>query len=106
MRSTICTTSPRTLLDAAEDAARALIAASADLMPVIVAGCPVRADGQLFNCALVIHRGRLVLGVVPKSYLPPINREFYEKRWFAPAAGAISEYRCVLPVRTRRSAPG
>ena len=78
-----------TLLDAAEDAARALIAASADLMPVIVAGCPVRADGQLFNCALVIHRGRL-LGVVPKSYLPNY-REFYEKRWFAPAAGAISD---------------
>ncbi|MCC5980676.1 MAG: NAD(+) synthase [Oceanicaulis sp.] len=77
------------LLDAAEEAARALIAASADLMPVIVAGCPVRADGQLFNCALVVHRGRL-LGVVAKSYLPNY-REFYEKRWFAPAAGAISD---------------
>lgn len=78
-----------TLLDTAEDAAAALIAASKDLMPVIVAGCPVRADGQLFNCALVIHRGRL-LGVVPKTYLPNY-REFYEKRWFASATGAISD---------------
>ena len=37
---------------------------------------------RLFNCAVVIHRGR-VLGVAPKSYLPTY-REFYERRHFAP----------------------
>jgi NAD+ synthase (glutamine-hydrolysing) len=76
------------LLDAAEKAAAGLIAASADLRPVILAGAPVRLRGQLFNCALVIHRGRL-LGVVPKSFLPNY-REFYEKRWFATAQGAAA----------------
>ena len=77
------------LLDAAEAAARALIEASRYLMPVIVVGCPVRAHSQLFNCALVIHRGRL-LGVVPKTYLPNY-REYYEKRWFAAAPDAQVE---------------
>jgi NAD+ synthase (glutamine-hydrolysing) len=43
----------------------------------------------LFNCAVTLQRGR-VLGVVPKSYLPTY-REFYETRWFAPAAAARSE---------------
>lgn len=69
------------MLDASERASEALIAASAELMPVIVAGAAVRVDHQLYNCALIIHRGRL-LGIVPKTYLPNY-REFYEKRWFA-----------------------
>src|SRR5438045_7283812 len=34
-----------------------------------VVGLPVPVDDQLFNCAAVLHRGR-VLGVVPKSFLP------------------------------------
>ncbi len=77
------------LLDAAEAGAQALIEASRKLLPVIVAGAPVRAGEQVFNCALVIHRGEL-LGVAPKSYLPNY-REFYEKRWFADATGALSD---------------
>ena len=77
------------MLETAERAAAALIEASRELMPVIVAGAPVMADGQLYNCALIIHRGRL-LGVVPKSYLPNY-REFYEKRWFAEGPAAIAD---------------
>src|SRR5262245_61617383 len=34
-----------------------------------VVGLPLVVDDQLFNCAAVLHRGK-VLGVVPKSYLP------------------------------------
>ena len=75
------------LLAAVERAARTLIEASRDLMPVILVGAPVRWRARLFNCALVIHRGAL-LGVVPKSYLPNY-REFYERRHFA--AGAAIE---------------
>ena len=45
-------------------------------------------DDQLFNCAAVLHRGR-VLGVVPKSFIPNY-KEFYEGRWFAAAATARS----------------
>ncbi len=43
-------------------------------------------DDLLFNCAAVLHRGRL-LGMVPKSFLPNY-KEFYEARWFAPAIKA------------------
>lgn len=69
------------VLDAVESALRRLIAASVDLLPVLLVGAPLRNDNRLFNCAVVIHRGR-VLGVAPKSYLPTY-REFYESRWYA-----------------------
>ena len=59
--------------------------ASRDLFPVLVVGAPLRHGGQLFNCAVVIHRGA-ILGVVPKTYLPNY-REFYEARHFASGAG-------------------
>ncbi len=55
---------------------------------VAVVGLPLLVDDQVFNCAAVVHKGR-VLGVVPKSYLPNY-KEFYEARWFAPAATARS----------------
>ncbi len=73
------------LLDAVEREVDRLIAASRDRFPVIAVGAPLRSQGQLYNCALVIHRGRL-FGVVPKVYLPNY-REFYERRHFAPGAG-------------------
>lgn len=70
------------LLDAVQEALATLTAASTDLLPVLVVGAPLRDRNRLFNCAVVIHRGR-VLGVAPKSLLPTY-REFYERRWFAP----------------------
>ncbi|RPI63501.1 MAG: NAD(+) synthase, partial [Lysobacterales bacterium] len=75
------------LLDAVEGAAAELVRASAELDTVLVFGAPLRAEGKLFNSALVVYRGRL-LGVVPKSYLPNY-REFYEKRHFAAAGDAV-----------------
>jgi NAD+ synthase (glutamine-hydrolysing) len=57
------------LTDAVEDNLGRIVAASADLFSVVVVGAPLRAEGGLFNCGVVIHRGA-VLGVVPKSYLP------------------------------------
>ena len=77
------------LLDAAERAIAALLEATATLTPVVVAGAPLRWRGRLYNCALVVHRGRL-LGVVPKSYLPNY-REFYERRHFASGAFVTGE---------------
>jgi NAD+ synthase (glutamine-hydrolysing) len=62
-----------------------LAAASADLAPVLIVGAPIQRNGALYNCAVVIAKGR-ILGVVPKSFLPNY-REFYENRWFAPGAG-------------------
>lgn len=69
------------LLDAVDGHIEKIVDASRDLTPVLVIGAPLRRNGRIYNCALVIAHGRL-LGAVPKSYLPNY-REFYEKRWFA-----------------------
>ncbi|MER7008763.1 NAD(+) synthase [Dactylosporangium sp. NPDC000555] len=66
------------VLDGVEDAVGTVVAGSADLLPVIVVGAPLRHRDRVYNCAVVVHRGR-ILGVVPKSYLPNY-REFYEAR--------------------------
>ncbi len=76
------------LLDTVEGQVGALIDASADL-PLLLVGAPLRRNGRLYNCALVIAQKRL-LGVVPKSFLPNY-REYYEKRWFASGTGSIGQ---------------
>jgi NAD+ synthase (glutamine-hydrolysing) len=73
------------LLRRVEAEIEGLVAASRDLAPVLIVGAPLEHSGALYNCAVVIARGR-ILGVVPKSFLPNY-REFYENRWFAPGAG-------------------
>ncbi|HVK27627.1 MAG TPA: NAD(+) synthase [Nocardioides sp.] len=70
-----------TLLEAVQAALGEIVAASVDLMSVLVVGAPLRKGNRIFNCGVVIHRGS-VLGVAPKSFLPTY-REFYEARWFA-----------------------
>ncbi len=77
------------LLDAVRDALASVVEASASLMPVLLIGAPLRFDGRLFNCAVVVQGGR-ILGVVPKSYLPNY-REFYEKRQFTRAGLAVRD---------------
>ncbi|MYR90026.1 NAD(+) synthase, partial [Streptomyces sp. SID685] len=69
------------LLDAVETALAEVVAGSADLLPVLVVGAPLRHRNRIYNCAVVVHRGK-VLGVAPKSY-PPNYREFYERRQIA-----------------------
>jgi NAD+ synthase (glutamine-hydrolysing) len=69
------------LLDAVEDALLDIVVASAELMPVLVVGAPLRYQHRVYNTAVVIHRGR-ALGIAPKSYLPTY-REFYERRQMA-----------------------
>ncbi|MBF4766833.1 NAD(+) synthase [Nocardioides agariphilus] len=71
-----------TLLDGVLEAIDTIVEGSAQLLPVLVVGAPLVHGTRVLNCAVVIHRGR-VLGVAPKSYLPTY-REFYERRWFAP----------------------
>ena len=68
------------LLDAVLSQIDRLIGLSGERAPVIVIGAPLRWQGRLYNCAVAIHRGR-VLGVVPKIFLPNY-REFYERRHF------------------------
>jgi NAD+ synthase (glutamine-hydrolysing) len=76
------------LLDAVKDALAGLVQDSRTLSPVLIVGAPLRFHERLFNCAVMIYRGD-VLGIVPKTYLPNY-REFYEKRQFTPASGAVS----------------
>jgi NAD+ synthase (glutamine-hydrolysing) len=71
-----------TLLAGVDAALAEIVVASTDLLPVLTVGAPLVHGTRVLNCAVVIHRGR-VLGVAPKSYLPTY-REFYERRWFAP----------------------
>jgi len=81
------------LLDAAEEALGAVVAASADYLPVVVVGVPLRHGNRVFDCAAVIHRG-VLLGVVPKTYLAP-GRGAGEERWFL--SGSRVDARIVLP---------
>jgi NAD+ synthase (glutamine-hydrolysing) len=71
----------RALGEAVQDGLRAVIEASARLPLVAVVGLPLQVQHLLFNCAAVVHGGR-VLGIVPKTFLPNY-REFYEARYFA-----------------------
>jgi NAD+ synthase (glutamine-hydrolysing) len=70
-----------TLLESVEEALLGLVSASADLLPVLLVGAPLRHRHRIYNTAVVVHRGR-ILGVAPKSYLPTY-REFYERRQIA-----------------------
>ncbi len=69
------------LLEDIRAAIATLVEASSELRPVLVVGAPLLKGNRVFNCAVVIHRGK-VLGVAPKTFLPTY-REFYEARHYA-----------------------
>jgi NAD+ synthase (glutamine-hydrolysing) len=56
---------------------------------ILVVGAPLRVDSRLFNCGIVLYRGRIV-GISVKSYLPNY-REFYEGRQFSPSEEALAK---------------
>ena len=74
------------LLDAAREALGTIVSQSKHTDTVAVVGLPLEVNSAIYNCAAVIRAGKIV-GIVPKSYLPNYF-EFYESRWFAPAAAA------------------
>ncbi len=76
------------LLEASREALRGILTASETLNLTAVIGMPLQIDHLLFNCAVVVLRGK-ILGIVPKTFLPNY-REFYEYRQFAPASAARS----------------
>jgi NAD+ synthase (glutamine-hydrolysing) len=81
------------VLLALEDIAQA----SAELVPLLLVGAPLRTEQGLFNAAVAVHRGH-VLGVVPKSFLPEY-REYYEKRQFRAARDRIDDEITLLGAR-------
>ncbi len=78
----------RELLQAAKEGLLELGVATQAMPMLIVVGLPISTDNQLFNCAAVISKGKL-LGVIPKTRIPGY-KEFYEPRWFAPARRVIN----------------
>jgi NAD+ synthase (glutamine-hydrolysing) len=76
------------LLDATRGALARVVDASRELRPLLFVGAPVVIEQKLFNCAVAVHRGR-ILGVTPKTFLPNY-REFYERRQFTPGTHAIA----------------
>ncbi len=85
------------LLNAVEAALADLLDASKSLDLILVVGAPLRHRGRLYNCAVLLLRGK-ILGVAPKSYLPSY-REFYEKRHFSPGIHVAGEEIDVSGVR-------
>lgn len=77
------------ITETAERELRRILAHMKRGTPITVLGMPVRNDGMLFNCAVVIADGNIT-AVIPKTYLPNYN-EYYEKRWFASAHDAVSD---------------
>ncbi len=71
------------LLREAEEGLKTVLEATRNLEVVAAVGMPLRVHNELYNCAVVIQKGK-ILGVVPKTHLPNYG-EFYEKRWFAAA---------------------
>jgi NAD+ synthase (glutamine-hydrolysing) len=78
------------LLEDVEHQLDRLISASRELCPAFVVGAPLRHHGRLYNCGVVIYRGRL-LGAVPKVFLPNY-REFYERRHFTSGEGIVGQW--------------
>lgn len=83
----------RLLLQSAQESLQRILDATETEDMLLFVGMPVELDNQLFNCAVVLHRGQL-LGVVPKTFIPNYN-EFYEKRWFSPAGGMLRNTVCL-----------
>jgi NAD+ synthase (glutamine-hydrolysing) len=77
------------LLNGVLDAINRIVRETAALNCILIVGAPLQIDSRLFNCGIVLYRGR-ILGVAVKSYLPNY-REFYEARQFSPAEEALAK---------------
>ena len=69
------------LLEESKKALQKVLEETKELDIISILGMPIKQDNQLFNCAVVIQKGK-ILGIVPKTYIPNYQ-EFYEARWFS-----------------------
>lgn len=74
----------KTLINSAVQALNEIARRTAALDCLIVVGAPLLSGEALYNCAIAMRRGKILLAV-PKTYIPTYN-EFYESRWFRSAA--------------------
>ena len=75
----------RTLIDACYSGIMKICEYSKAFNGYIAVGSPIKYNGKLYNCAVMINNGK-VLGIVPKTYIPNYN-EYYELRWFESGKG-------------------
>ena len=85
------------LLDASQAAVARLVKASKGLAPVLVVGAPLRLEAKLFNCAVIIYRGRM-LGLAPKTLSAQLQRVSCRSGSLPPAATRWAG-RCAVPRR-------
>ena len=69
------------LLYSVQASIQRLLNATSDIGMVVVVGAPLKVMQRLYNCGIVIQRGK-ILGIAVKTYIPNY-REFYEKRQFS-----------------------
>ncbi len=69
------------LLEDAETALLKLMEFSHALNTIAIVGVPLQHEGLLYDCAVVIKKGK-ILGIVPKKHLASL-KEQQEKRWFS-----------------------
>ncbi|MBQ3114705.1 MAG: NAD(+) synthase [Clostridia bacterium] len=74
-----------TLIKGAEKGLSDILQKTKNIQTIGVLGMPVLSNDRLYNCAVVIQKGK-ILGVVPKMFLPNYN-DYYEKRWFTEGTG-------------------
>lgn len=77
------------LIEEAEKALQHIINETSELNITSIVGIPVAVGATLINAAVVI-RGKVIMGIVPKTYIPNY-KEFYEKRWFTSATEITEE---------------
>lgn len=68
------------LIEKAKEGLLKLAEDTKSLRMLIAVGLPIEINNRLYNCASILHRGKIV-GIVAKRYIPNYG-EFYEKRWF------------------------
>ena len=74
----------RTLIDGVKAGIADIAKTTEGTNSVVAVGAPVIIGGQLYNCAVLMSKGR-VDGISVKTFIPTYN-EYYEKRWFSSAA--------------------
>lgn len=86
----------RAFLDSQRHALETFAADAADFRTVFVLGLAVPVGPHIYNCAAIVHGGR-VLGLVPKEKLPTYN-VFYEGRTFSRGGPGLSLDASGLPL--------
>lgn len=89
----------RAFVDAQREQLERTAAATRDVPTVLVVGLVAPVRGQLFNCAAVLHAGR-ILGLVPKEHLPTYD-VFYEARTLTAGSAGLTLDSGGLPLGDR-----